>query len=199
MVQLMNGQLELFLGDVFEVSFLRKVMPYQAVGVFVESALPRMIGVGEVHRSLQVSCHGGVPCKLFAIVKRDGVAMVLVWIEKPVDGGSDTIGMLAVKAFGKGEARDPVDQGDHHALLILADDGVAFPVAKPYFLSHDVGPLVNADAVLDGTTALVATGIALALGLLAAQVPNQITAAFLVGIDALVDRFMADLQWRALL
>src|SRR5680860_164590 len=64
--------------DQLEVRPLRMVLADQSVGIFIESALPGMIRVCEVHSSLQVCGNGFMSRKLFTVVKRDGVALVLV-------------------------------------------------------------------------------------------------------------------------
>ena len=76
----------------------------------------------------------------------------------------------------------------------LADDGVALPVANAPAPVHHAGAQLNAGAVLQRAPALLATGVALAAGLLAAQVAQQIATLGLVPVDMLVDRLGADVQ-----
>ena len=74
----------------------------------------------------------------------------------------------------------------------LANDGVTLPVANARALVHHAGAQLNAGAVLQRAPALLATGVAFAARLLAAQVAKQVAALGLVAVDVLVDRLGAD-------
>ena len=57
--------------------------------------------------------------------------------------------------------------------MVLADYGVALPVAYAALLIHNLRTLVNADSVLDCASALLTTRVTFPARLLAAQVPPQ--------------------------
>ena len=57
----------------------------------------------------------------------------------------------------------------------MADDSVALPVTYAPALVHYGGTLLDTDAILQHTSALLAAGVTLAAYLLAAQVTHQIT------------------------
>ena len=77
-------------------------------------------------------------------------------------------------------------------LVPFADDGVPLPVANAAAFVHHGGALFDADAILQHASALLATGVALAVYLLAAQVARQITASSLVSVGVLVNALRTD-------
>ena len=78
--------------------------------------------------------------------------------------------------------------------MILADDGIAFPIANTRLLINYFWTIINADAVFNHTTSFLPTRVTLAAWFLAAQVAAQVTTFTFVSIDMLIDCFMADLQ-----
>ena len=50
--------------------------------------------------------------------------------------------------------------------MILANDGVALPIANTGFLFNDLRPLIDADTVLERASSLLPAGIALAVRIL---------------------------------
>ena len=77
-------------------------------------------------------------------------------------------------------------------LLASADNQIALPVAESFALADDSWTLVDRDLIGDGGTPLTATAITFPAGLLAAQGVAQSAARPLVGVDTLVDAFVAD-------
>jgi hypothetical protein len=59
--------------DLGERHFFREVLPDQAIGVFVESAFPTVIGFGKVALAAEFCSDSLVASELLAIVKRDGL------------------------------------------------------------------------------------------------------------------------------
>lgn len=111
-----------------------------------------------------------------AVVGGDGVHPALVWLEQLSHGFTHRIGSSAFDLANQGEARFSFDKTDDGLFVILADDGIRFPVADP---------------VGDGT-APVMLAVTLPALLLAAQVFPQRAARAFVGINPLVHRLMAD-------
>src|SRR4030065_1478781 len=91
-------------------------------------------------------------------------------------------------------ARLALGQCDQCASMVLADHGVALPVAYAVLLIHDLRTFVNADTVLDRAPAFLPARVTLPVRLLATQVPPQGTTSALVCVDVQVDRLMNDLQ-----
>ena len=77
-------------------------------------------------------------------------------------------------------------------MLTGTDDQVAFPVTKALPLIDERRTFVDRDLIRNGATALLAAPIALPARLLATQGKVQAAARRLVGVDALVDAFVAD-------
>ena len=76
-----------------------------------------------------------------------------------------------------------------------ANDGITLPVAYAAAFVNDGRALLNADAVFERAAPLLPAGVAFAAHLLAAQVAKQVPARALVGVDVLVDAFVADTHW----
>jgi len=81
-------------------------------------------------------------------------------------------------------------QCDPCASMVLADHGVAFPVAYAAFLIGNPRAFVNAEPVLDRAPALLTARVTFS----AAQVLPQAAAMAFVFINVHVDRLMADSQ-----
>ena len=83
------------------------------------------------------------------------------------------------------------DQRDDHASVTLADEGIAFPIAHTAPAINNARAILDRDLVGDAATTGVAT-IALAPLLATAQITVELTTVTLVGVDKLVNPFMAD-------
>ena len=149
----------------------------------------------EVHLCVQTGGDEGMLGKLLAVVKRDRLALVLVGAQQCNHRFSHPGAVARVPLLRQCVARLALHQRDHHALVALADDGVTLPVAYAAAFVNDGRALLNADAVFERAAPLLPAGIAFATHLLAAQVAKQAPARALVGIDVLVDAFVADGDW----
>ena len=148
----------------------------------------------KVRLGIQTFTDKGVICKLFAIVKGEGVASLFVRPEQINNRLTDQVRRLEVDLLGKGVPRTPVHQCDDGALVVLAHHGVALNVAYPAFLIDYLRALLNAHAAFDGAAPLSAAAVALSPLLLAAQVLGQIALGLLVSQDTLVDGLVTDLK-----
>ena len=106
--------------------------------------------------------------KLLAIVKRDRVALALVGFEQPHDSLGHRAAVPAIEPCRQRVARASFHQGHQRATVVFAYDGIALPVAYAALSLHNSWALPDADATLDLTSSLLATGIALFACLLAA-------------------------------
>ena len=191
-VEPVNRLVNVLVTDSAQVGALGKVLTQQPVGVLIESTLPGVVGMCEVHIGIQAVGNEGVLGKLLAIVKCQRQALAFVGSQQFDDGLGYTGAVLGVHPLGQGVARLALHQSDQRALVAFADDRIALPVADAAFFINDGRALLDADPVLNHPTALLATGVALAAHLLAAQMTGQITAAALVLVDVLVNGFVAD-------
>ena len=88
-------------------------------------------------------------------------------------------------------ARRALVNRNERLFLAGADNKVRLPVAKASTLGHDGGAQIDGDLV-GNRTASLASAVTLFADLLAAQGVMQCTASTLVGVDALVDAFVAN-------
>ena len=79
--------------------------------------------------------------------------------------------------------------------MALADDGVTLPVAYAAAFVNDGRALFNADSIFERAAPLLPAGVVFAAHFLAAQAAHQLPARALVGVDVLVDAFVADGEW----
>jgi hypothetical protein len=64
MIQALSGVLHLFGGDFLQVCTLGEVVTQQAIGVFIEPPLPRVMWLCKVHAGLQCFGKRQVICEL---------------------------------------------------------------------------------------------------------------------------------------
>lgn len=66
--------LDEFVSQFFEGLFFRDVLSDEAVGIFVQSTLPRVVGVSEVHLKAQSACDVLVVGEFCTVVKGNALA-----------------------------------------------------------------------------------------------------------------------------
>jgi hypothetical protein len=72
MVEFFHDLVNILVGYVLKTAAFGKVLPDQAIGVFVQAALPRAVRMGEVNVRSQRRLDSFVSGKLFAVVCGDG-------------------------------------------------------------------------------------------------------------------------------
>src|SRR5688572_27401781 len=133
--------------------------------------------------------------KLFAVIECNGVALVFMGTQQTRCHGRYTLGMFAAYVPRQHVARLPFSQCNQSAFVILADNGITFPVTHTRLLVHDFRTFINADSVLDHASPLLPARITLAAWFLASQMLVQVSTILLICVDMLIDRLMADLQF----
>lgn len=79
---------------------------------------------------------------------------------------------------------------DDRLLMLLTDDRIALPIAETLPIGHDSRARINAFAIRDLAAAVV-LAIAFAAIFLAAEMSVEVAALALIGIDVLIDAFVA--------
>jgi len=138
----------------------------------------------------QFGCDFFMLCKILSVIELHGETLVDMRFQLRRYGRRRTLGMFARHLGCQDITRLSLSQRDKCATMIFADDHMAFPVADTYLSIHNLWTLVNADPILDHTTALLPAGITLASLLLATQVPPQIATTALVSVDVQADGFV---------
>ncbi len=175
-----------------EAGLLGKELAQQAIVILVEPPFPRAVRMCKVHLGLQALGDELVLGKLLAVVKGQRLALRLVGPEQFDNRLCHASAMARVQPAGQGIAGLALHQGDKNPLVALADDGVTLPVANAAALAHHAGALLDANAVLEHASSLLATGVAFAAYFLASQVLDPIATLGLVEIGSLVNAFVAD-------
>src|SRR3972149_490138 len=147
---------------------LRQVLPDQAIGVLVCAALPGRIWMSKVETHIQGRRNDLVMSELSAVVRSNRLQM-----RHPVQQGKDGIGHL-LGALGsypadEGEARFALGECPKSALVTLADDQIAPPVAQARAAIPHRWTLFNAGLGRDFAPPIMAT-VAFAAFFLTAQV-----------------------------
>jgi len=150
--------------------------------------------MSEINRCPEFCSYAFMLCELFAVVECYGVTLILEGRQQACCNSRYAVGMLTTNMPGQYIARLSLGECDQSTAMILADDGIAFPVADTRLLINYFRAIINADTVFNHATSLLPTRVTLAALFLATQVTAKVAAVTLVGIDMLVDCFMADLK-----
>ena len=190
-VQFDHGRFNLLVGDGGKVSVLGEILPDKSVGIFVGAALPGCIGMREIEFSIQLFADGFVPGEFFAVVRSNGEHMIPVWFEQADNGLLDCCCSFAFNFPYQCETGLAFDHADDGLLVILANDGVSFPVANAASCLDDSRALLDGLAI-GNDAAPIRLAIPLLALFLATQMLPQFPAHFLVGVDPLVNRLVTD-------
>ena len=191
-VKLVGGVIDINAAHTRKAHALRKELAQQPIGVLVGAPLPRVIRVCKEHLSFKAVAKKDVISKLFAIVKCQRQTLRFVGTQHRQDGGADWGGFTVGQMVHQRIARAALHQSHQHPRVAPANDGIALPVTDTLPGLNDGWTLLDTDPALELPAAFIATGIALAPLLLAAQVAGQIPALSLVTVDVLVNALMAD-------
>ena len=122
--------------------------------------------MGKVDVRLERRRHFFMLRKFLPVVECDGVTLIHVGRQQARHDPRDALGMLTAYVARQHIARLAFSQCYQAAFVILANDGVALPVANTGFLFNDLRPLIDADTVLERASSLLPAGITLAVRLL---------------------------------
>ena len=127
------------------------------VDVFVGAALPRVIGLGEVNVAGERLGDPGMVGEFATVIERDGLDRILEGTHHRDDGFRD--GFLGTSTDGTTDqkTRAAFNQGDDGTLMMGANDGVPFPVAKGLPGVHLRRSLVDIDTFGNELNASLAT------------------------------------------
>lgn len=183
------------IADFCERTLFRIEPANQSIGILIGSPFPRVIGMSEEY------IHGHhlgdlfVVGELFAIVEGHSLANLLRQGGKQAaDLACDFPSLLAVRAGDQQEARVAFNQRDQVARLVCPVDQVSFPITNTQSGFHRCRTGVNRPLVWDpsAATPFLPWTSALALALGARKMPPQASTGLGIGIDVLVDRFLAN-------
>lgn len=191
MVESMHGEGDLLRGDGIEAKLPGEELADEAVHVLVSSAFPGGVGVGEEEAGIKCSGDALVLGELFAVVGGQRMDASGKGLEQADHGIGDDIGSLGRNVGDQGVTGFSFIERDQGLLVAGTDDQIGFPIAEPLAAIDDGRALLDRDLVGDSAPP-VAAAIAFATQLLTAQDAMQRPAGTLVGVDTLVDGFVAD-------
>lgn len=192
MVELVSCVIDINVVQACKAHGLWKELAQQPVGFLVRAALPRVIRMSKEHISLKAVAKEHVISKLLVVVKCQRQILSFVGTQHRQDGSADWGGFKVGQMAHQRIARAALHQSHQQARMASSDDGSTLPVTDTLPGLNDGWELLNADPVFELPTAFIATGVALAPDLLAAQVAGQIPAFSIVTVDVLVNALMAD-------
>jgi len=64
--------------DRFKAHCFREVLPHKAIGVFTQPPFPGMIGMGEIHRRLQLLSDRIMVCEFLAVSSNNSAHLSLI-------------------------------------------------------------------------------------------------------------------------
>ncbi len=191
MIESMHGEGNLLRRDGIETHLLRKELPYKAVHVLVGTSLPGSIGMGKEEVGIKGAGDTLMPCKLLAIVRRQRMHTGRKRRQQGDHGSRHGISRFGRHVRHQGIPRFPLVERHQGLLMAGTDDQISFPVTKARAPIDDSRTLLDRHLILDGS-APITTAITLSPDFLAAQGKVQASAQTSVGVDALVNRFVAD-------
>src|ERR1700691_5816253 len=186
-IELILDLLDFGIGYYREVGAFWEVLSDEAVGVFVETTFPGVIGLGEIAVCLQRSGDFDMRGELLAVVVGDGFDAVSQRAQHAGAGLDDRGGGLVGQRHELGVFGLALDMRQDGAAVLGTDDGVTLPVADAAFGRHDGRSLIDVDAVRDQAAPRI-PALALVVFLAAVtQVQIQVTPVSLVVPDMPVD------------
>ena len=196
-VELPGHGIEFRLRETGKVGALGEILAEQAIGVLVDTALPRAMRIGEVDRDARGLGQSSMLSHLAPLVVGQREPFLRINpIQDRAEGGRRCVGRGVLHLDERHEERRPFDQGADRRCITSALDQVALPVAwNDAFV--DLGwALVNADHVGDRASAIFAPGTRATTLAGLTQAGNQLTAqsAARHGIERGVDGLVADLK-----
>ena len=151
-----------------EICAFRKVLADQSIGVFVQPALPGVVGPGKIELGIKRLGQADVASEFLAIVRSDCVNQVSIRFQSALDPRSNIFGRLPVDPCQAGQLRDAVYHRGHCTALTCSDNRVRLPVADPQLLFDDRRPLTDIDAPGNASPPGVATAAPVRFSFLAA-------------------------------
>lgn len=176
-------------------SLFSHILTQQTVEVLVGASLPTRIRPSKLARALQCLVDLEVRGKLFAVVVGERFDPTCKGLESFHNGFPDQLGGLVRHLDYDPEIALALDHRHDGPLVVCANDRVAFPMAH-LLSSFDMRrPITQGAPVRDLSPPVCATGVALSLLLLTAQVVPQLAAFGFVCVNMLVKRFMTHWQF----
>ena len=190
MIESVHDLLYICIADRFEVGALGKILTNQAIRVFIKSALPGMIWMGEIYLSLQRLPHPLMGGKFFAVIGGNGMGMCLIGTESINRLIGDFVGLFGHHLADHRIARPTLHQGNQGAVLFAPHHQINLPIPHATFLVDHGWPLLNADPVTN-----LASGVRFSIAFPAflmtlAQMRIQTSARLAIGPYILVDPLM---------
>lgn len=191
MIEVVHGKGGVLGGDGFEAHLFREELTDEAVHVFVGAAFPGGIGMSEVEVGAERLGNPFMLSELLAVIGRQRMNAGRKGRQQGNHRVRDGLRGLARDMGDQGIARLALVERNECLPMVRADDQITFPVAETFAAIDDGRTLLNRHLIGNGAAPL-ANPVALPTRFLAAQRTVQSAAAALVGVDALVDAFMAD-------
>ena len=112
--------------------------------------------MSKVKFGIEFVSDGFMISKFFSIIWGQGMNLRREGSQKINDGVCDALGGFTFNLLNKSEAWFTLSQRDDSLLVILANDGIKFPVANARARINNIRPLINADAANELATAVIA-------------------------------------------
>jgi len=97
--------------------------------ILIQTAFPRVLKMGKIIIRSERLYDLSVVGKLFAIIKRDRVKVLFVWLKHFDNSDRNNLGMLGWNLRKECLFTDTVDQGHQNPFMAFANHCVGLPVA----------------------------------------------------------------------
>src|ERR671919_819818 len=123
--------------DQLEVTFLRKVLSEQTIGVFIGAAFPGSIGMSEEVFELEQLSNLFMIGELFAMIGSQGMNLVLDRKEQSTNLILHRLGSSLRDLPQQGETRFSLGEGHEGLFVIFSEHGINFPITQALSASNN--------------------------------------------------------------
>ena len=171
-----------------------QILADEAVGVFVQSAFPRVVWCGEVEFHAGFGLDGFVVVEFGAVVGCECSDGSVVALDEPNDALVELCSSSCAEFSDQDVLGFSLDQGGDAVLVVSADDGVDFPVAESGAIFSPRRAFGDVALACEDATGIVGS---IAFSALFSSVPEvgvEVAAVDAVIPDVAIDGLMADIE-----
>ena len=151
-VEFLGDGIQVALGECGEVASFGQVLADEAVEIFVGTALPGGVGIGEVDVDAEVFFDAFESGKFQAVVEGERAAKVLGNVEEAFDDGTvHSLNFPVGDGCCEEKSESSLVECDDSSFVIFADYGIAFPVPVSGTIGGSFGAQIDADTVFNLT------------------------------------------------
>src|SRR5919108_2876056 len=146
-IQARHSKIHFLVGDLLEVTLLRKVLSEQTIGVFIGTTFPGSIGMSEVVFELEQLSDLFMIGKLLAMIGGQGMNLVPDRKQESMNLILNRLGTSLRDFTQQSEARFSFSQCHQGLFVVFAKHRIHFPVAQAFPMVDNGRTLFNTAAI----------------------------------------------------